>query len=191
MSKRVVPREIHVLDLFCGNGQRLFQLGRRHPRKVFVGVDHDGHFLPSPPPNVFLIRQDVLEFLNSRKKAGSVKQVNVDFGLHFLSPRELPLFYRHIAQVMHPKGRLFVSTYLSDSFEGGLADRLVSEANRAGLRLTMRRPLINKPGASTSSYSDTHGRLIISGNRSVDAELAEAGAAGVGSALRLTFRKHK
>ncbi len=187
MPKQALPRDIDVLDLFCGTGQRLVQLAKRHPKKVFVGVDKAGSFLRDCPPNVFLVRQDALEFLRTRKQAGSVHHVNVDFGLHFLKPGDLAALYRHVVQLLHPNGRMYISTY-SDSV--GASSRLVSQAEQAGLRLTRRRPLINKPGASTSLYTKALSQPVVSFSRFVDNELvAAAGAGGVSRAVRLMFRK--
>ncbi len=184
-----VPSKIHVLDLFCGDSLRLKQLAKRHPRKVFVGVDHVDLPVPSLgslPSNLHFVRAHALDFLRSRLQPESVRYVNIDYGVHHLStlPQRRELFSR-IKHLLVPGGKLYVTTY--NQVDVYTPASLIREAQEAGLKMTRQMPLLPKPNASQSTYVMRHARGRVVGQRP-GFEPVE-GAPSVPDSTRLIFTK--
>ncbi len=158
MLKRKLPTEIHVLDLFCGSGMRLKMLARRHPKRNFVGVDHFKTGGIEPPPNLHFVQQDVLEFLRSIKQAGTVHQVNIDYGVHHPGTDKRKELFAHIAQLLPPRGSLHVTTYNRQESRPSAADpeRLKREIEAAGLKLFKEAP---------ANISTSHSQFLVENSR--------------------------
>ncbi len=184
-----LPTRIDVLDLFCGDLRRLKQLAQRHPRKVFVGVDHVGLPVPamaSLPSNLRFVQSHALAFLRSRLEPASVRFVNIDYGVHHLTDKtERRELFSRINYSLVPGGKLYVTT--SNQLDVYPHALLVKEAQEAGLKVTRQRPLMPKPGASQSTFVMKHARGRVVGQRPGFEPIN--GAPRVPDSTRLIFTK--
>lgn len=151
-----IPTKIDVLDLFCGNGRRLIELAVKHPKKVFVGVDRKGKFKQHAFPNLFFVKEDVLEYLRNVRQAGSVRHVNIDYGVHHLNFRERQRLYSHLGQVVKPGGAIHITTYKQDGEAS--PEAITSEAVSNGLVAGKRKALLDAYDASHSEITALHSR---------------------------------
>ena len=162
MEKKRLPAKIDVLDLFCGDGKRILQLAKRHPDKVFVGVDkHRTMDKRKLPPNVHFVQSDVLEFLRSRKRGGTVRHINADFGVGFLRPEDRPQFYWQVKTLLIPKGRFTISAY--DERTNAPSDLVHYEVKESGFNLDKRERIdirsIIRPGSTISTFGFSVGGI--------------------------------
>ena len=72
------PCQAVILDACCGTGESSLMLARRHPQHLVVGVDQSAQRLarglaqPGPPPNLLLLRADMVDFWRLLAAAGVV-----------------------------------------------------------------------------------------------------------------------
>ncbi|MFH0713972.1 MAG: class I SAM-dependent methyltransferase [Candidatus Micrarchaeota archaeon] len=184
-SVALLPREIHVLDLGCGNMQRIRGLAVKHPKRNFVGVDHTdwvgGLVLP---PNAYFVQRDIVDFL-SKLPRSNVRVANADYLIHHLQREHRAVFFRELMRVVKPGGRFYVSHYLDNKLYS-VGDIIIA-AKRAGFQHEVTKPLLYlHEGASHSTRTMAQSRGRASVNR-FDEEIP--GAPRVPTSVRITFVK--